>query len=125
MTDVLFVCGNLTAIGGWALLIFVPHWRRVAQTAATLVVPGLIAIAYTVLLVGWWPPGKGGVGSLSEIQSFFQTPELLLAGWLHYLAFDLVVGACVARQAERDGIPHLVIVPVLILTCLFGPVGYL
>jgi hypothetical protein len=125
MTDLLFFCGNLTAIVGWTLLVLLPRWRGVAQAAATLFVPGLLAIAYTVLIVGWWSQGEGGFGSLSEVRTFFQTPELLLAGWLHYLAFDLFVGAWEARQARRDGVPHLVIVPILVLTCLFGPAGYL
>ncbi|HEY2250713.1 MAG TPA: ABA4-like family protein [Planctomycetaceae bacterium] len=125
MTDLLFSFGNLTAIVGWALLVLLPRWRGVAQATATLVVPGLLAVAYTVLIVGWWSQGEGGFGSLSDILAFFQTPELLLAGWLHYLAFDLFVGAWEARQARRDGVPHFVMVPVLLLTFLFGPAGYL
>ena len=52
-------------------------------------------------------------------------PWLLLAGWIHYLAFDLLVGAWEARDARERGIPHLFVVPSLILTFLFGPAGWL
>ena len=46
-------------------------------------------------------------------------------GWVHYLAFDLFVGSWQVRDAQERGIPHLAVVPSLILTFLFGPVGLL
>ena len=52
-------------------------------------------------------------------------PWLLLAGWLHYLAFDLFVGAWEVRTAHKDGIAHLAIVPSLLLTFMVGPAGFL
>jgi len=38
---------------------------------------------------------------------YFQTPELLLAGWLNHLVFDLFIGALVARVvlARRSDTP--------------------
>ena len=48
-----------------------------------------------------------------------------MAGWLHYLAFDLFVGAWEVREARRVGLPHWVILPALALTFLFGPLGLL
>jgi hypothetical protein len=50
---------------------------------------------------------------------------LLLAGWIHYLAFDLFVGSWEARDARQRGVPHLALVPCLALTFLFGPAGWL
>ena len=52
-------------------------------------------------------------------------PALLTAGWLHYLAFDLFVGAWIAERAAALGLPHLVVLPLLALTFLFGPAGLL
>jgi hypothetical protein len=49
----------------------------------------------------------------------------LLAGWTHYLAFDLFIGGWEVRDAQRRGIPHLLIVPALVLTFLLGPAGLL
>ena len=48
-----------------------------------------------------------------------------LAGWVHYLAFDLLVGAWEARTARREALPHPVLLPCLALTFLFGPLGLL
>ena len=50
---------------------------------------------------------------------------VLLAGWVHYLAFDLLVGAWIVRTARAEGIPHWAVMPCLILTFLFGPAGLL
>ena len=55
----------------------------------------------------------------------FTSPEIALAGWVHYLAFDLFVGAWEVRTARREAIPHLLVLPCLVLTFLFGPVGFL
>jgi hypothetical protein len=59
------------------------------------------------------------------VAALFENRWLLLAGWVHYLAFDLLVGAWEARTARREGIPHLLLLPCLLTTFLFGPAGYL
>jgi hypothetical protein len=69
-------------------------------------------------------PG-GGFGSLSQVSQLFQNPYKLLAGWIHYLAFDLFVGSWEVRDAQRLGIHHLLVVPCLALTFLLGPIGLL
>ncbi len=120
-----FAIGSATALVGWALLVFVPRWRGVAQAVATVAVPAILSAAYAALVGAWWSRGAGGFGSLDGVRSLFETPGLLVAGWLHYLAFDLLVGAWAARDAYRRGVPHAVVVPILILTFVFGPVGYL
>jgi hypothetical protein len=55
----------------------------------------------------------------------FRNEYLLLAGWIHYLAFDLFIGSWQVRDAERNGVPHLAVVPCLVLTFLLGPTGLL
>ncbi len=125
MADDMFLVGGRLAMAGWLLLIFVPRWRGLAQVAAGLAIPALLSVGYSALILVWWSRSGGGFGSLAEVGALFRTPELLLAGWIHYLAFDLFVGAWVARESRRDGVPHLAVVPVLVLTFLFGPAGYL
>ena len=55
----------------------------------------------------------------------FRNPWALLAGWTHYLAFDLFIGAWEVRDAQQRGVPHLLVVPALVLTFLLGPSGLL
>ncbi|MES1161991.1 MAG: abscisic acid-deficient protein Aba4 family protein, partial [Rhizobacter sp.] len=67
----------------------------------------------------------GGYGSIEAVQRLMAVPGLLTAGWLHYLAFDLFVGAWIAERAGVLGLPHLLVLPLLALTFLFGPLGWL
>jgi hypothetical protein len=59
------------------------------------------------------------------VRTLFENPWGLLAGWTHYLAFDLFIGGWEVRDAQRRGIPHLLVVPALVLTFLLGPGGLL
>ncbi len=72
-----------------------------------------------------WVGSSGDFQSLAGVAALFANPWLLLAGWIHYLAFDMLVGAWEVRDAARRGIPHWMVVPCLLLTFLFGPAGWL
>ena len=63
-----------------------------------------VMIAAYVVLFASKGMGGGGYDSLAAVQRLFAVPELLLAGWLHYLAFDLFVGVWIAKRA---GAPSL------------------
>jgi hypothetical protein len=121
----LFRFANLFAMAGWLLLIVAPRWRWTAR----LVVSGfwslLLSLVYLVLIARFMPGAEGGFSSIEEVRTFFGFDALLLAGWVHYLAFDLLIGAFEVRQAQRDGIPHLLLVPCLAFTCFLGPIGLL
>lgn len=129
MVDTVFSIANLFALVTWVALIlgrFIKPLQRVVDPLAGFVAPALLAIAYAVVMVMFWGQAEGGgFGSLQAIGALFAKPELLLAGWIHYLAFDLFVGGWIARTASEAGLPGLVIAPILVLTFLFGPVGYL
>jgi hypothetical protein len=120
----LFSILNLMAIAGWLSLIFLPR-ARWASRVAPVAIPALLAVAYTALIVASLPWGEGGFSSLAGVRALFANPWALLAGWAHYLAFDLFIGGWETRDAQRRGVPHLLVVPALILTFLFGPAGLL
>ena len=118
----LFSLGGAVALPCWLLLLVAPRWRM-SQLLATFAAPLLIAGLYILLLVSHkFPPGSG-FGSLSQVSVLFQSPFALLAGWIHYIAFDLFTGAWQARDAKRVGISQWLVAPCLLLTLLFGPVG--
>src|SRR5690349_5034766 len=87
--------------------------------------PALFAVLYVAILLTHWKGSNGGFSSLPAVAALFSQPWLLLAGWVHYLAFDLLVGSWEVRDARDRGIPHLVVVPCLALTFMFGPAGWL
>jgi len=115
---------NPIAVVGWILLIAVPRQRWAANVAAWAI-PGLLAIAYVSVVATHIVGSPGGFSSLPAVATLFANPWLLLAGWIHYLAFDLFVGSWEARDARQRGVPHLALVPCLLLTFLFGPAGWL
>jgi hypothetical protein len=109
----------------WLPLVFLPR-ARWAATYLPVVTPLLLAVVYVVLVAATLTKVEGGgFSSLAGVRALFDNPWMLLAGWTHYLAFDLFIGGWEVRDAQRRGIPHLLIVPALLLTFLFGPAGLL
>jgi hypothetical protein len=123
----IFTAANLTAMAGWAVLAagVVFNNAMLRDLIAGRIVPAILAAAYTVLIILYWAGSQGGFGSLADVGSLFASPWLLLAGWMHYLAFDLAIGASIARKACDECRPRLLLVPILPLTFLFGPIGWL
>ncbi|MBX7098001.1 MAG: DUF4281 domain-containing protein [Myxococcaceae bacterium] len=121
--ELVFGLANPFATLGWLALVALPG-RPFAQRAALAVVAVLAAL-YLVVLGSQLGSAQGGFGSLEQLALLFHEPWVLLAGWVHYLAFDLFIGAWEARDARRHGVPHWALVPCLALTFLVGPVGLL
>lgn len=118
------LCGAM-ALAGWLILIFAGRARWAAPLVAGVVVPLALSVVYAVLLAGHWGGSPGGFGTLAAVAALFSNRWLLLAGWIHYLAFDLFIGAWQVRDSKTQGIPHLWVIPGLLCTFLFGPVGLL
>jgi hypothetical protein len=123
--DVIFRIANLLALAGWLVLLASPLRPPLAERLSGLAIPLLLSVAYCGLVFAFWTSGKGGFSSLDSVARLFQTRQLLLAGWIHYLAFDLFVGVWIARTARLEGIPFWAVVPCLPATFLFGPAGFL
>jgi hypothetical protein len=123
--DVLFQYVNTIALLGWLTLLASPFLAAWTDRISGTLIPLLLAIAYTGLVLAFWSGAQGGFDSLANVEKLFQTRELVLAGWIHYLAFDLFIGAWEARTARAERIPFVVVVPCLALTFLFGPAGLL
>ena len=121
----LFQLTGPLAILGWLLLALAPLAPRLADLAAALVIPALLSVAYTALILVHWADAPGGFTSLADVMALFTDPAIALAGWVHYLAFDLFVGAWITRKARAERINHLLTLPCLVLTFLFGPAGFL
>jgi len=120
----LFSIANALALAAWLLLIVLPRQRWVSGLVSARVVPGVFAVMYIAIVATTWKGSAGGFSSLPDVATLFGQPWLLLAGWIHYLAFDLFVGSWEVRDAQERGIPHLAVVPCLLLTFMFGPAGW-
>lgn len=127
--DALFRLCNSTAMAGWVLLVatgWSPRASRIISSLITgLLVPGLLCALYLSLIATHWVGHKGGFTSLSAVMLLFTDRWLVLAGWVHYLAFDLFIGSWQVRDARRNRVAFALVVPCLVLTFLFGPIGLL
>lgn len=124
--ELIFQMANVFAVLGWlvlaaAIVFKKPFWRDVV---AAQVWPVALSIAYTGLIIFFWAKSEGGFDSLANVQKLFTSPWVALAGWMHYLAFDLFVGAYIAKRIAKENLPQLSLVILLPLTFLFGPIGY-
>lgn len=125
--DAAFSIANPLALAGWLALIvgIVLKHPLLRDVIAGRVIPVILSAAYAVLILVFWWTAEGGFGALADVQTLFTQPWIALAGWVHYLAFDLAIGAWLARQVMERGLNRLFLVPILPLTFLFGPIGYL
>jgi hypothetical protein len=123
--DTLFQLSGPLVLLGWLALALSPFAPRLAESVAAIIIPTVLSVAYTALILANWSDAPGGFGSLAEVMALFTSPPVALAGWIHYLAFDLFVGAWITRTARAERIAHLLILPCLALTFLFGPAGFL
>lgn len=65
-------------------------------------------------------------GTLAGLRAMFQQDSLLLSGWVHYLAFDMLVGLAIVENAvKRSFIVRVATAGALVVTCMAGPVGWI
>jgi hypothetical protein len=123
--ETIFSIANFTVIAGWILLVFAPRWMWTRRIVLSGAIPLLLSAAYLILIILFFGSAEGGFSSLAEVMKLFTNPWATLAGWIHYLAFDLFVGSWETKDAQERRISHWFVVPCLILTFLLGPIGFL
>ncbi len=122
--EAVFSLANTTALVAWiSLAVF--QRRRWATDGVVMVAVAGFAAMYIAIIALRWSGSSGGFSSLGGVATLFSDRWLLLAGWLHYLAFDLLVGRWEARDAARRGVSRWLVAPCLALTFMFGPAGWL
>lgn len=123
--NTIYLASTLLAFSGWVLLFVSVGLSAGISCLVARVIPALLAVVYTILMVTVLPFEGGSFRTLGDVASLFGRPEVALVGWVHYLAFDLFIGAWQVQTAHRMQLPNIVLVPALLLTMIFGPVGLL
>jgi hypothetical protein len=121
----LFSAANTLALAGWVVLALFARRRWAHWHVAGIGIPVALALFYVVLLVLHAPGAQGGFSTLAGVRALFAHDGVLLAGWVHYLAFDLFIGAWMCRRATAEGLAWWQLYPALPLTFLAGPAGLL
>lgn len=119
-----FSIANKFVLIGWLLLLIAPRWKYTTIISTSIVVL-ILTLLYSVLIIHQLPEFDWrSFSTLENIKKLFQKDEALLAGWVHYLAFDLLVGIYITKQTQSLKIIHLVNIFLLPIVFLFGPLGY-
>ena len=121
----IFSIVNLVAILGWVLIAILPRWKYTRMVVLSGAIPLLLSVAYLALVILFFGQAEGGFDSLANVMKLFTNEWAVLAGWIHYLAFDLFVGSWEVRDSQERGINHLLVIPCLFLTFMLGPIGLL
>lgn len=123
--DTIFSTASTAAMLGWAGLILLPRWPALLAALRYGLI-GALSVAYAVLIfVYFFGVDGGGFSSIAEVRALFMSDGVLVAGWIHYLAFDLFVGIWIAVEADKRGFHRILQVPMLLGTFMFGPIGLL
>ncbi len=122
--DQLFGWAGQAAMLGWLILLVLPRRWPLLLALPRFVIPFGLSLLYAGLAMTHFSTiDGGGYGSLADVKTLLSKDEMLLAGWVHYLAFDLFIGGWIAVNADRIGISRLGQAPILIATFMLGPVG--
>jgi len=127
MMETLFKLSSLAVLPFWALMIFLPRWRVTKRLISSPLVCALPAALYVALVIPrlaevWQAVSRP---ELSGIAALLGSPVGATIAWLHFLAFDLFVGRWIYLDSRERGITAWVMAPVLLLTLMLGPCGFL
>ncbi len=102
---------NAIVLPQWLLMIIAPKWSGTQKLAQSFFIPILLSVAYIAFLLMARGINFNDFSQLSTLQALFTNPVLVLGGWAHYLAFDLVVGTYILLDSQKMSINHFLIIP--------------
>jgi len=116
-----FQCLNLVVLPWWAVFLAAPRSRIAARAASHSAIFLGLSLLYAAFLAGALA-ARGGDGAFDfdALRVVLATPRGFLAGWTHYVAFDLFIGAWIVRESCRLRVEPR---PYLFLTLVAGPLG--
>lgn len=124
--DGIYQWANSLTLLPWLLMIIAPNWKWTRKIILGLFFPVLFALAYLILFILFFKADTiADFSTLEGLAEVLSKKDAMLVAWLHYLAFDLLVGTWEFTDSKKVGIPHLVLVPCLFFTLMTGPIGFL
>ena len=111
----------------WLLMMLLPKWQVTERLIGSAWIVAPAALAYAILVVPQLPELFPVLlnPQPSAIAALLGTPEGAVVAWIHFLAFDLVAGRCIYLDNQEKRLSALIISPILFMTILFGPLGFL
>ncbi len=125
--ETVFSASFLLVLPFWLLMIFLPTWtwtERVLRSPWTIAPAALL---YAALVLPRLPEVLAAVANpdLGGVSALLGSPAGATIGWVHFLAFDLFVARWAYLDSRERSVNPFIIAPVLFLTLMLGPVGFL
>ncbi|NBB22228.1 DUF4281 domain-containing protein [Runella sp. CRIBMP] len=122
-----FQIANALVLPQWLLMIVAPRWRVSQWLVRSYLIPVLLACLYAYFIFSGGPLNFNDFSTFEGVKSLFSKggDGAVLAGWIHYLAFDLVAGSFVLKDSQEKNIPHWWIILPLFFCFMLGPIGLL
>lgn len=123
--ETVFSIVNSTALFSW-IFLFIFYKKKWIYTAIFSGVFVLMAITYLFYISqGLGGDSQGGFDSLANVKLLFESDQAVLAGWIHYLVFDLFVGLWICNDGKKKNINRWILLSCLLFTFMLGPTGLL
>ena len=123
-----FSLSFLAVVPLWGLMVFAPRWSWTRRIVTEPLAYAPLAVVYTVLVAvnaAEVVPVIVADPRLETVAPLLATPAGATIAWVHFLAFDVFVGRWIYLDAQERGRHPLLTAPVLVLSLMFGPVGFL
>jgi len=123
--QLMFNIANAFAVLGWLLLIILPGWKWTGRIVMGFIIVLLASMYVYTIAITFDPSVMESFSRLGGVMALFTNETAVLAGWIHYLAFDLMVGMFIVSNAAKNNIKHWITIPALLGSFMFGPAGLL
>ncbi len=125
--ETVFSASFLLVLPFWLLMIFLPRWRWTERVMRSPWIAAPAALLYAALVLPRLPEVLAAVANpdLGGVSALLGSPAGATVGWIHFLAFDLFVARWAYLDSRERGLSPFVMAPVLFVTLMLGPVGFL
>lgn len=121
---------NLAALFPWTLILFLPtlSFSKFIARLYILAVASFYSFILLTALFEQYPliseMDPSSVLSFSFLMEILSKESIVIGTWAHLKAFDLCVAMYITDDARAAGIPYFLVFPILLISFVFGPLGY-
>jgi len=130
LVEILFWFSSIWILPLWSLMWFLPKHEitsRVMNDVRICILPLLIPYAILVIpnILDIFITLGSEMPTPDLVIEFFQDDDVILIGWLHFLAFDILAGRYIWKRMIDLDRPIYLSTPILILSMMVAPLGFL
>ena len=130
LVEILFWFSSIWILPLWSLMWFLPKHEitsRVMNDIRICILPLLIPYAILVIpnILDIFITLGSEMPTPDLVIEFFQDDDVILIGWLHFLAFDILAGRYIWKRMIDLDRPIYLSTPILILSMMVAPLGFL